>query len=89
MALYDVEFHISIAKSFHNSILFDLYKYITNYIHKVIHLLIQEPGFNHNLNLLHYDLYTTIKEKNPSKAEETLLNIIRLDKENLSRNTED
>lgn len=86
---YDIDFHTAIAKACHNSILFDYFKYMTSYIYTIIDILSREPNFNWNLNLLHSDLYISIKEKNPSKAEEILLKILELDKEFLSKTLEE
>ncbi|TFJ43597.1 hypothetical protein CKN73_02870 [Carnobacterium divergens] len=67
----DIEFHVEIAKAAHNSVMYELYCYMSNYIYE----LILEKMYQDleqdlpDLEKLHQDLFLAIKKQDPIEAE--------------------
>ncbi len=75
----DLEFHQAIAKASHNSILYDLYKSISQYICTSIAQRLQLTQMQEELIVqLHMDLYEAIYLKDSIKAEKTINKILEI-----------
>lgn len=75
----DLDFHIAIAKASHNTIFYDLYKYVSKFICNSIQ---QKVEFNNidedNVDQLHTKLLDAICEKDCEKAEKTMIEILNI-----------
>ncbi len=75
----DLEFHQAIAKASHNSIFYDLYKSISQYICTSIAQRLQLTKMQEELIVqLHMDLYEAIYLKDSIKAEKTINKILEI-----------
>ena len=65
----DIEFHMSIARASHNSILMDLYQSISDYLESHIAKKHMETSFDcAAVDAMHEDLYTAIRDGNSARA---------------------
>ena len=65
----DMEFHIAIAGACHNSILFDLYQSISDYLESHIAERNMDSSMSpESIDNLHTELFEAIKDGNPEKA---------------------
>ncbi|RXK14098.1 transcriptional regulator [Halarcobacter mediterraneus] len=75
----DLKFHLAIAKASHNSIFYDLYKSISQYIcfsvAKRLELTLIEEKL---ISQLHIELYEAIFSQDVKKAEETINKILKI-----------
>lgn len=75
----DLKFHLAIAKASHNSIFYDLYKSISEYIcfsvAKRLELTLIEEKL---ISQLHIELYEAIYSQNIEKAQETIDKILEI-----------
>lgn len=68
-SIADFNFHKAIAKSCHNSIIYDLYMSISSFIQEQILSKNENPSTNSDLmDSLHEDLFHAIENKDPEKA---------------------
>lgn len=75
----DLEFHTSIAKACHNSIFYDLYKSISQYIGTSIQERLELTSMEEeNINQLHTDLYEAILSQDTKKAEDITNKILKI-----------
>ena len=65
----DIEFHMSIARASHNSILMDLYQSISDYLESHIAKKHMEASFDcAAVDAMHEDLYAAIRDGNSARA---------------------
>jgi DNA-binding FadR family transcriptional regulator len=75
----DLEFHLAIAKASHNSIFYDLYKSISEYIRTSIEERLELTHMEEELiSQLHIDLFEAISLQNSKKAEEIIIKILEI-----------
>lgn len=75
----DIEFHIAIAKSSHNTIFYDLYKNVSKFIFNSIQQKIELSNIEaSNLDQLHTELFNAICEKDCKKGQETIIKILEI-----------
>lgn len=75
----DLEFHLAIAKASHNSIFYDLYKSISEYIRTSIEERLELTHMEEELiSQLHIDLFEAISSQNSKKAEEIMNKILEI-----------
>ena len=75
----DIEFHITIAKSSHNTILYDLYKYVSKFICNSIQRKVELSNIEEfNFDQLHTELFDAICEKDCKKGQETIIKILEI-----------
>jgi len=75
----DIAFHTAVARASHNGIFYDLYKYVSEFIARSI----QHKVAFHNLegdkvDDLHRELFDAILEKDPDKAEKTIVELLNI-----------
>lgn len=75
----DMTFHIAIATATHNSLLINIYKYVSQYFNEFIaeHITTHKDQ-QESIDLLHTELFHAIKDKNSIKAKEKITQIINL-----------
>lgn len=75
----DVAFHLAIALATHNTLLINLYKYVSQYFNEFIaeHLAAQKDNQDY-IDELHKQLFYAIKDKQSEKAKEIVSEIINL-----------
>jgi len=77
----DIEFHIIIAKSSHNTILYDLYKYVSKFIYNSIQQKVELSNIEEsNFDQLHTELFDAICEKDCKKGQEIIIKILKIKK---------
>lgn len=75
----DLAFHLAIAKASHNSIFYDLYKSISEYIRTSIEERLELKHMEEELiSQLHIDLFEAISSQNSKKAEEIMNKILEI-----------
>ena len=75
----DLEFHLCIAKACHNSIFYDLYKSISQYICTSIQERLELTFMEEeNISALHTDLYEAIFSQDTKKAQEIINKILEI-----------
>lgn len=75
----DFEFHLCIAKACHNSIFYDLYKSISQYICTSIQERLELTFMEEeNISALHTDLYEAIFSQDTKKAQEIINKILEI-----------
>lgn len=75
----DLAFHLAIAKASHNSIFYDLYKSISEYIRTSIEERLELTHMEEELiSQLHIDLFEAISLQNSKKAEEIMNKILEI-----------
>lgn len=75
----DLEFHLAIAKASHNSIFYDLYKSISEYIRTSIEERLELTHMEEELiSQLHIDLFEAISSQDSKKAEEIMNKILEI-----------
>lgn len=75
----DLEFHLCIAKACHNSIFYDLYKSISQYICTSIQERLELTFMEEeNIAALHTDLYEAIFSQDTKKAQEIINKILEI-----------
>ncbi|GKX29091.1 GntR family transcriptional regulator [Vallitalea longa] len=73
----DIAFHIAIAKASHNTIFYDLYKYVSKFISNSIQQKVEINNMEGDkIDQLHTELFNAIYEKNVEKAEDTIVKIL-------------
>lgn len=80
----DVEFHIAVARSTHNTVLFDIYKYIYQYIRDNINNSLDISEFGAEQDYLHDDLFDAIEKQDPDMAEKLTLELIKFNQKLLN-----
>lgn len=67
--LADIDFHVAIAESCHNTILIDLYKSILSYLESdIVKFSRCHASEREKINMLHEELFNAVLEKNPERA---------------------
>lgn len=75
----DLAFHLAIAKASHNSIFYDLYKSISEYIRTSIEERLELTHMEEELiSQLHIDLFEAISSQDSKKAEEIMNKILEI-----------
>mgnify|MGYP002409830676 FL=1 len=80
----DVEFHIAVARSTHNTVLFDIYKYVYQYIRDNINNSLDISEFGAEQDYLHDDLFDAIEKQDPDMAEKLTLELIKFNQKLLN-----
>jgi len=79
-----VEFHIAVARSTHNTVLFDIYKYVYQYIRDNINNSLDISEFGAEQDYLHDDLFDAIEKQDPDMAEKLTLELIKFNQKLLN-----
>lgn len=75
----DIEFHRAIALATHNSLLIDMYQYISQFFNEFIAQKISNENINNTyIDKLHDDLFNFIKNRDKENAKKTIEEIINL-----------
>lgn len=75
----DLEFHLAIAKASQNSIFYDLYKSIAQYIQKTVAQRLELTQMEEEMiSKLHIDLYESISLQDDKKAQEIISKILEI-----------
>lgn len=75
----DLEFHLAIAKASQNSIFYDLYKSIAQYIQKTVAQRLELTQMEEEMiSKLHIDLYEAISSQDDKKAQEIISKILEI-----------
>lgn len=82
----DQAFHLSIAKATHNVVLVNLIELHMDLLQRTLNKTVKIPGRKEEVYEEHLSILQAIKEKDPVKAKEALLNHLTKVKENIQMN---
>lgn len=75
----DLEFHLAIAKASHNSIFYDLYKSLSQYICTSVAQRLKSTNMEEKMIYqLHLELFEAISSQNSEKSEEIIIKILEI-----------